>query len=100
MDVQWTLLARARSSSGRGRGGRRLEGWGRAWQGVRGEVVGPAVDDELWGEIMNELSRLGWRVTLDLFASESNARCPRFCCKLLLSWVQREWTFSMPDWSQ
>ena len=42
-------------------------------------ILGPAVSDELWALVSRAAVEAGWgRVTVDAFASESNARAPRF----------------------
>ena len=41
-------------------------------------VLGAAVSDHLWSFITDVASTMGWQVTVDAFASESNARTPRF----------------------
>lgn len=63
-------------------------------------VAGPAIRDELWDRIGAELRRLGWRVTIDLFASASNARCRRYCSRTHEPDAERTDAFTMLDWSQ
>ena len=63
-------------------------------------IVGPAVSDDLWGRIEEELQKLGWRVTIDLFASASNARCERFCSRTHEPGAERTDAFTMLDWSE
>jgi len=63
-------------------------------------VVGPAVKDELWARIETELRRHGWRVTIDLFATASNARCPRYCSRTHEPDAERTDAFTMLDWSR
>ena len=42
-------------------------------------ILGPAVSDELWHTVQQVAEDAGWgRVTVDAFATESNARVPRF----------------------
>ncbi len=42
-------------------------------------VPGPAVDDAIWAAVLRVVAAAGWgRVTVDAFASASNARAPRF----------------------
>ena len=41
-------------------------------------VLGQAVSDSLWERIWALAYRVGWTVTVEAFASESNARVPRF----------------------
>ena len=55
--------------------------WGELGDECVGKLICPAVGDDLWREIVAKHSRLGWRVKLDLFASESNARCSSFCSR-------------------
>ena len=42
-------------------------------------VLGPWVSDGLWGWNESLVAPLGWKVTIDLFASESNSRAQRYC---------------------
>ena len=63
-------------------------------------VVGPAVKDELWSRIEVELRQHGWRLTLDLFASASNARCQRYCSRTHEPGAERTDAFTMLDWSR
>lgn len=63
-------------------------------------VVGPGVGEELWGRINVELRRLGWKVTIDLFASASNARCERYCSRTHEAGAERTDAFTMLDWSR
>ena len=41
-------------------------------------VLGPRIGDGLWDTILTLLAPLRWTVTVDLFASESNARAARY----------------------
>ncbi len=41
-------------------------------------VLGAAVSDKLWSSIVAVATAAGWRITVDAFASESNARVARF----------------------
>jgi hypothetical protein len=63
-------------------------------------VLGPAVSDGLWEIIVAELRLVGWRVTVDLFASASNARCERFCSRTHEPDAERTDAFTALDWSQ
>jgi hypothetical protein len=40
--------------------------------------LGPAVSDGLWSSVLRVSAAAGWRITVDAFATESNARAPRF----------------------
>lgn len=62
-------------------------------------VLGPAVGDELWEEIETVLRRIGWGVTIDLFATASNARCARYCSRTHEPGAERTDAFTMLDWS-
>ena len=44
-------------------------------------VAGPCVTDQLWGRIAQAVGLCGLRVTVDLFASESNKRAERYCSR-------------------
>jgi hypothetical protein len=63
-------------------------------------VLGPAVSDGLWEIIVAELRLVGWRVTVDLFASASNARCERYCSRTHEPDAERTDAFTALDWSQ
>jgi hypothetical protein len=41
-------------------------------------IRGPAVSDELWALVQAVAVSAGWRITVDVFASASNARAARF----------------------
>ena len=43
-------------------------------------ALGPRVGDGLWGSIESLVASLGWKVTIDLFASESNS-CAAGCAQ-------------------
>jgi hypothetical protein len=62
-------------------------------------VLGPAVGDELWEEIETVLRRIGWGVTIDLFATGSNARSARYCSRTHDPGAERADAFTMLDWS-
>jgi hypothetical protein len=57
------------------------------------------VGDELWEEIETVLRRIGWGVTIDLFATASNARCARYCSRTHEPGAERTDAFTMLDWS-
>ena len=61
-------------------------------------ILGPAVSDELWAKILGLADSVGWRPTVDLFASASNHRTDRF-----VSWfpepdAEHFDAFGMDDW--
>jgi hypothetical protein len=45
-------------------------------------VLGPRVSDQLWNVIVGLIRQLGLAITVDLFASESNARAERFATRI------------------
>ena len=44
-------------------------------------LLGPAASDGLWRLVEAEVARAGWQITMDLFATASNARALRFCSR-------------------
>ncbi len=40
--------------------------------------LGPAVSDVLWSSVLRVSAAAGWRITVDAFATESNAHAPSF----------------------
>ena len=63
-------------------------------------VLGPRVSDRLWDLIESLLAPLGWKVTIDLFASESNARAQRYCSRFPEPGSECVDALSAPDWGE
>ena len=64
-------------------------------------VLGPAVDDEVWAAVLRVVAAAGWgRVTVDAFASASNARAPRFWSRFLEPGAELYDALCAPDWAQ
>ncbi len=64
-------------------------------------IWGPAVSDDLWLAILRAAADAGWgSVTVDAFASESNARVPRFWSRLFEPGSEVLDALCVPDWSR
>lgn len=61
-------------------------------------VLGPRIGDGLWATIQALLAPLGWRVTVDLFATESNARAARFYSRYSEPGAEAVDALSVLDW--
>ena len=42
-------------------------------------LLGLATSDRLWRLVEAKVANAGWQITMDLFATASNARAERFC---------------------
>jgi hypothetical protein len=62
-------------------------------------VLGPRVSDGLWASIMSLLEPLRWRVTIDLFATETNARADRYFSRFGEPGAEAVDAFAVPDWA-
>ena len=64
-------------------------------------VLGPAVDDVVWRRAAQAAADAGWpRVTVDAFASASNARAPRFRSRFLEPRAEAIDAHCVLDWVQ
>ena len=64
-------------------------------------ILGPAVSDELWLLVARAAADAGWRgVTVDAFASESNARAPRFWSRFHEPGAEAIDALCVLDWSR
>ena len=64
-------------------------------------VLGPAVDDTVWSMARRAAAAAGWRrVTVDAFASASNARAPRFWSRFLEPGAEAADALCLLDWAQ
>ena len=64
-------------------------------------ILGPAVDDGLWLTVSRAVEAAGWqRVTVDAFASESNARVPRFWSRFHEPGSETIDALCVLDWAQ
>lgn len=63
-------------------------------------VLGPAVGDDLWRQVCAVAGAAGWKVTVDAFASESNARADRFWSAFLEPGSESLDALSSLDWAQ
>jgi hypothetical protein len=64
-------------------------------------VRGPAVSGSLWRAISTAVADAGWgTVTVDAFASESNARAPRFWSRFFEPGSEALDALCVPDWSR
>ena len=62
-------------------------------------VVGPRVGDGLWNTILSLLAPLRWTVTVDLFATESNARAARYFSRFGEPGSEAVDALSVLDWA-
>ena len=63
-------------------------------------VVGPSVSDSLWAKIAGAAQRCGLRVTVDLFATESNRRAERYCSRYGEPGSEAVDALMVSDWGQ
>lgn len=63
-------------------------------------VAGPCVSDRLWGRIAEVVGLCGLRITVDLFASESNRRAERYCSRYGEPGSEAVDALMVPDWGQ
>ncbi len=64
-------------------------------------TLGPAVSDELWLQATRAAADAGWGgVTVDAFASESNARTPRFWSRFHEPGSEAIDALCVPDWAR
>ena len=63
-------------------------------------VLGPRVGDGLWGTIESLVAPLGWKVTIDLFASECNSRAQRYCSRFPEPGAECVDALSVSDWGE
>ncbi len=61
-------------------------------------TLGPSVSSSLWSQISSALMTIGWRVTVDAFATESNRRAPRFWSRFGEPGSEAVDALSVPDW--
>ena len=62
-------------------------------------VLGPRIGDGLWSTILSLLAPLRWTVTVDLFASESNARAVRYFSRFGEPGSEAVDALSVLDWA-
>ena len=63
-------------------------------------MLGPRVSDGLWADIVRLIQPLEWNITIDLFASESNARADRFANRFGEPGSECIDALSIPHWGQ
>ena len=64
-------------------------------------VLGPAIDDTVWAAVLRVVAAASWgRVTVDAFASASNARAPRFWSRFIEPGAELFDALCAPDWAQ
>ena len=63
-------------------------------------VIGPSVSDGLWDRIVEAVRACGLRVTVDLFATESNRRTARYCSRYGEPGCEAVDALMLPDWGQ
>ena len=56
-----------------------LEGGGGLGEECVDGLLGLATSDRLWRLVEAKVAKAGWQITMDLFATASNARAERFC---------------------
>ena len=61
-------------------------------------TLGPAVSPSLWSQICSALAIIGWRVTVDAFATESNRCVARFWSRFGEPGSEAVDALSVPDW--
>ena len=61
---------------------------------------GPRVGDGLWGSIESLVAPLGWKVTVDLFASESNSHAQQYCSQFPEPGAECVDALSVSDWGE
>ena len=62
-------------------------------------LLGPSVSDPMWRLIEAEVLKVGWTITMDLFATASNARVERFCNRRHEPSAEHIDALSVPDWA-
>lgn len=62
-------------------------------------VLGPRVGNDLWATIRSLIAPLRWEVTVDLFATESNARAARFFSRFSEPGAEAVDALSVLDWA-
>ncbi len=64
-------------------------------------ILGPSVSDKLWQLVISAAVDAGWgSVTVDAFASESNARAPRFWSRFHEPGSEAIDALCVPDWAR
>ena len=64
-------------------------------------ILGPAVTDRLWHLVTVAVADAGWPgITVDAFASESNARAPRFWSRFHEPGAEAIDALCVPDWAR
>ena len=63
------------------------------------DVAGPASSPFLREQMLRLAKAVGWSVTVDVFASESNAVVPRFFARYAEPSAEAEDAFTVPDWA-
>lgn len=61
-------------------------------------ILGPSVSSSLWSQISSTLASIGWRITVDAFATESNRRATRFWSRFGEPGTEAVDALSVPDW--
>ena len=61
-------------------------------------TLGPSISSALWAQITSVLDVIGWRVTVDAFATESNRRAVRFWSRFGEPGTEAVDALSVPDW--
>ena len=61
-------------------------------------TLGPSVSSSLWSQICSALEIIGWRVTVDAFATESNRCVTRFWSRFGEPGSEAVDALSVPDW--
>jgi hypothetical protein len=62
-------------------------------------VLGPAVSDALWAMVLAATDAVGWTVTVDAYATQSNARTTRFWSRFHEPGAESIDALSVLDWS-
>ena len=62
-------------------------------------TLGPAVSDGLWAKVQEVSASVGWRITVDAFASASNTRAARFWSEFLEPGADAVDALSVSDWA-
>ena len=61
-------------------------------------MLGPSVNGKMWKMTQAEVQKVGWRITMDLFATASNARVMRFCSRGYEPSAEHIDALAVPDW--
>jgi hypothetical protein len=61
-------------------------------------ILGPSVSSSLWSQVSSTLASIGWRITVDAFATESNRRATRFWSRFGEPGTEAVDALSVPDW--